>query len=133
MLTRLARAFAARAPAPSTRPATSMAAVGGVAIEHRSAASGGVFSARMDDGAEAVLEYGLFDGVADFAHTFTPPSARGKGVAAKLGDAAFAWAREQHLAVRPSCSYISGTYLPSRGAAAGFRVDAETGLAVATP
>jgi predicted GNAT family acetyltransferase len=89
------------------------------------------FVAVMDDGARALLEYDLDERskILDLTHTFTPPSARGKGIAAQLGDAAVAYAREQGYRVRPSCSYISGTYLPKRGAQAGFRVDPSSGLA----
>jgi uncharacterized protein len=41
-------------------------------------------------------------------HTEVPPVAQGQGVAAALVRAALAWAREQGLRVRPSCSYVAG-------------------------
>ena len=81
------------------------------------------FYAVMDDGAEALLEYSLGPGgVMTMSHTFCPPSARGKGMAGKLADAAFEWARKNPgvTAVAPSCSYIRDSYLPKTGAAAGF-------------
>ncbi len=40
-------------------------------------------------------------------HTEVPPSLQGRGVAAELVAAALAWAREQGLRVRPSCSYVA--------------------------
>ena len=81
----------------------------------------------------AKIEFEIQDGVLDILHTVTPPAARGKGVAGLLADAAFAYAREHKYAVRPSCTYISGTWLPKNGASAGFRVDAASGLAIAAP
>ena len=94
------------------------------AVLHDTTAGAAKFYAVMDDGAQAVLEYSLTaDGVMDLTHTFCPPSARGKGMAAKLADAAFAWARDHGVAsVRPSCSYIRDSYLPKAGAACGFVV-----------
>lgn len=63
--------------------------------------------------------------------TYTAPSARGKGVAGKLADAAFTFAHEHSLAVRPTCSYIADAYIPGgKGAAASFAFDAGSGLAL---
>lgn len=63
--------------------------------------------------------------------TYTAPSARGKGVAGKLADAAFTFAREHGYAVRPTCSYIADAYIPGgKGAAASFAMDAGSGLAL---
>ncbi|OQS01161.1 hypothetical protein ACHHYP_20073 [Achlya hypogyna] len=50
--------------------------------------------------------------VLDLAHTVVLPAARGMGLAQKLCDAAFDYAKEQGYKVRPTCSYISDTYLP---------------------
>lgn len=89
------------------------------------------FVARIaSDGAEARLEYSIAGDVMDMEHTVVPASARGKGVGALLADAAFGFAKAQRLRVRPSCSYISQSYLPKSGATAGYRLDAATGLAV---
>lgn len=49
--------------------------------------------------------------VMDLVHTFVPPSGRGQGIAKKLCDEAFVFAHQNDLAVRPSCSYLSDTYL----------------------
>ena len=39
-------------------------------------------------------------------HTFTPPAARGQGVAARLADAVVAEAREAGRKIRPICPYM---------------------------
>lgn len=43
-------------------------------------------------------------------HTFVPPEARGKGVAAKLVDALIADAREQGFTIVPQCSYVEAAF-----------------------
>lgn len=45
-------------------------------------------------------------GVLDYQHTFVPPSARGRGIAARLVTAALEYAREQNQRVTPSCWYV---------------------------
>jgi len=47
------------------------------------------------------------DGVRIANHTFTPPEARGKGIAAKLVDALIADARAQGFKIAPTCPYIA--------------------------
>ena len=49
--------------------------------------------------------------VMDLTHTFVPPSGRGKGIAKILCDEAFAFAQQNNVAIRPSCTYLSQTYL----------------------
>lgn len=39
-------------------------------------------------------------------HTFVPQAFRGKGYAARLADAAIAFAEHSNLAIIPECSYI---------------------------
>ncbi|MBT9393817.1 N-acetyltransferase [Hymenobacter sp. NST-14] len=46
------------------------------------------------------------DGVIDFTHTFVDEGLRGQGVGAELARAALAYAREQQLQVRTSCSFM---------------------------
>jgi uncharacterized protein len=62
------------------------------------------------DGEEAELVYELRGNVLDVRHTWTPPRLRGRDIAARLTDAAFAHARAQGFRVRPTCSYTQ-TYV----------------------
>lgn len=71
------------------------------------------FFVKLNDTAQAFLEYRYVGtDLLDFYHTFVPPEGRGTGVAAKLCDEAFAFARSTKAKVKPSCSYVSQTYLP---------------------
>lgn len=49
----------------------------------------------------------------DMVHTYVPGSKRGRGLASRLCDAAFAHARRHGLRVIPTCSYISVINLSS--------------------
>ncbi|MDE1761736.1 MAG: N-acetyltransferase [Candidatus Micrarchaeota archaeon] len=55
---------------------------------------------------EAELSYRVIGEVISMYHTFTPDRDRGKGIAEKLADEAFAFAIKNNLKVRPDCSYI---------------------------
>jgi hypothetical protein len=59
------------------------------------------------DGAEAVCAYRRADPWLVLHHTEVPPALQGRGLAAVLVQAALAWAREQGLGVRPTCSYVA--------------------------
>ena len=63
------------------------------------------------DGYEACLMYRLRGGDIDLYHTYVPEVFRGKGLAERLCQAAFEYAKAAGLTVIPSCSYISGAYL----------------------
>ena len=43
-------------------------------------------------------------------HTFTPPEARGKGIAAALVEAMVADAREQGFTIVPQCPYVAAKF-----------------------
>ena len=43
-------------------------------------------------------------------HTFTPPAARGKGIALKLVEAMIADAREHGFKIAPSCPYVAAQF-----------------------
>ena len=43
-------------------------------------------------------------------HTFTPPAARGKGIALKLVEAMVADAREQGFTIVPQCPYVEAQF-----------------------
>lgn len=58
------------------------------------------------EGKEASLAYSLEDNVINFYSTFTPPKARGLGIARKLVDAGMAFADSENLEVEATCSYV---------------------------
>jgi predicted GNAT family acetyltransferase len=61
------------------------------------------------DGYESELAYARpTDDVIDFTHTFVDEHLRGQGVADELARAALTYAREQHLKVRTSCTFMAG-------------------------
>jgi hypothetical protein len=68
------------------------------------------FCARLDD-YEACLMYRRTGQDIDLYHTYVPEVFRGRGIAERLCQAAFEYAKAQGLTVVPSCSYISGAYL----------------------
>jgi predicted GNAT family acetyltransferase len=72
-------------------------------IEHEP----GRFVAHVGD-LEAFLTYRLADDVLDVQHTYTPPALRGRELAARLTAAAFDYARDHGLRVRPTCPYTRG-------------------------
>ena len=43
-------------------------------------------------------------------HTYVPPEARGKGIAAALVEALVADAREQNFKIVPQCSYVEAAF-----------------------
>lgn len=46
-------------------------------------------------------------GLIDFTHTFVAEALRGQGVADELARAALAFAQEQHLKVKTSCTFMA--------------------------
>jgi predicted GNAT family acetyltransferase len=72
------------------------------AVEHQP----GRFVLRVE-GHVAELVYARRGDVMDIHHTFTPPALRGREIAARLTEAAFAYAREEGLRVVPTCSYTA--------------------------
>lgn len=72
------------------------------AVEHLP----GRFVLRVD-GHVAELVYERRGDVLDIQHTFTPPPLRGREIAARLTEAAFAFARGEGLRVVPTCSYAA--------------------------
>ena len=59
------------------------------------------------DGHRAQLEYQLHGDTLTITHTGVPEAIGGRGLAARLVEAAFAHARAAGLKVRPSCSYAA--------------------------
>jgi predicted GNAT family acetyltransferase len=59
------------------------------------------------DNLESHLEYIRMDDVLNLIHTYVPIELRGKGIAAKLVEAALAYVKENNLKIIPSCSYVA--------------------------
>ncbi len=75
-----------------------------IAVVHNPAAC--QFEARLN-GALAVCAYDRHGEVVDIHHTEVPEALSGRGLAGLLVAATLAWAREQGLKVRPTCSYAA--------------------------
>lgn len=61
------------------------------------------------DGHTAELAYARpSDDVIDFTHTFVEEALRGQGLADELARTALAYAREQKLRVKTTCTFIAG-------------------------
>lgn len=58
------------------------------------------------DGEHCEASYELIDGVMWLTHTGVPRRLQGRGIAARLVQAALDHARAQRLKVRPACSYV---------------------------
>lgn len=56
----------------------------------------------------AFAEYRLHEGELVLPHTVVPPALEGQGVGKALAQAALGYAREQGLAVVPTCSFMAG-------------------------
>ena len=75
----------------------------------------GAYRAEVE-GADAPAELtwrSALDGEGDVRnanHTFTPPQARGKGIALKLVEAMVADAREQDFRIKPGCPYVAAQF-----------------------
>ena len=63
------------------------------------------------EGHEARLLYRRAGKEIDLYHTYVPEVFRGRGLAEKLCQAAFEYAKQETLTVVPSCPYISTAYL----------------------
>ena len=63
------------------------------------------------NGKKAVLDYTINGNEMDIFHTFTDPELRGQGLAEKLTQAAFEFAKKNSFRVIPTCSYVKDTFL----------------------
>jgi predicted GNAT family acetyltransferase len=70
------------------------------------------------------LEYALSRNKMDLQHTVVNEAGRGKGVGAKLADAACLYAAEQKFTILASCSYLSDKYFLNPPS--GWQYDAAT-------
>ncbi len=55
----------------------------------------------------ALCSYRREAGILVLPHTLVPPALEGRGIAAALVKEALAWARQEGLRVRPTCSYVA--------------------------
>ena len=77
---------------------------------------GSMLEGELHDEGSGIIGFVRFARVMDMYETIVPPAHRGKGVAKRLVRAAFAVAHVYGFRVRPSCSYISETFLAARPA-----------------
>lgn len=75
-----------------------------ISVTHNEAE--GQFEATLD-GATAVTEYTLANGVMVFTHTEVPPALEGHGVGNTLVRTALEHARAENLAVWPVCPFVT--------------------------
>ena len=66
------------------------------------------FTLRRDGHAGELAYARPAEGLVDFTHTFVDEALRGQGVADALARAALAYAREQKLNVKTSCTFMAG-------------------------
>lgn len=78
-------------------------------VEFRHNAAASRFEATVD-GQVSVASYHVVDGVMRIHHTGVPRALTGRGIAARLVEAAIAYAASNHLEVEPWCSYVR-TYM----------------------
>ena len=64
------------------------------------------------DGHDSQLIYKLIDGVMDIVEVSVHEAHRGRGIAAELCKAAFAFAAERGYRVAPTCPYVREKFLP---------------------
>lgn len=62
-------------------------------------------------GGEAELCYKKSDGTLKFVSTFVPEESRERGVAARIVEEGFRYAKEHGLKVDPVCPYVGRTFL----------------------
>jgi hypothetical protein len=75
-------------------------------IQHEETGRRGAFYLEQDGKRIAELTYSRAgDALIVVDHTEVEPGLRGKGVARMLLTAAVTWARENHVRIKPTCSY----------------------------
>lgn len=68
----------------------------------------------LESGHEALLLYRQQGKILDFYHTYVPEEFRNRGLAEKVVERAFLYAKEQGFTVLPTCPYISHAFLRKR-------------------
>ncbi len=65
------------------------------------------FTLDRDGQASHLVYRRLDDSTVAFVHTYTPPALRGRGIAARVVEAALQWAEAEGLKVVPSCWFVA--------------------------
>ena len=72
------------------------------------------FYISLPSGHEALLLYRREGSSLEFYHTYVPEQSRGKGLAEKVVEAGFRYAKEKGYKVIPTCSYVAA-FVSRRG------------------
>ncbi|MGN0953940.1 GNAT family N-acetyltransferase [Dialister sp.] len=65
-----------------------------------------IFEINYPEG-KAYLEYTDDHGLVTVIHTIVPDALAGQGIAARLADAFYRWASENHYTIQSDCSYMT--------------------------
>ena len=83
----------------------------GITVERQDHATGGRYRADLAPGVEAEMTYRkTASGVMSITHTGVPSEFGGRGIAAKLVNAAIADARAEGFKIEPLCSYVEAQF-----------------------
>lgn len=77
-----------------------------ITVIRQDGATHGRYMVDLAPGVEAEMTYRKRDGVMSIDHTGVPPEFGGRGIAAKLVNAAIADARAEGFKIEPICSYV---------------------------
>lgn len=75
-----------------------------LSIQHNTQASRFEYE---ENGLRCQLEYALNGNIMAINHTLVPSELGGRGIAGELTEAAFAYAKENQLKIKPVCSYTA--------------------------
>ncbi len=82
-----------------------------IVVERQDQANGGRYVVKPAPGVEAEMTYRkTSEGVMSIDHTGVPPEFGGRGIAAKLVNAAIADARAEGFKIEPICSYVEAQF-----------------------
>ncbi|WP_375452582.1 GNAT family N-acetyltransferase [uncultured Devosia sp.] len=77
-----------------------------ITVERQDGPTRGRYVVNLAPGIEAEMTYRKSPGVMSIDHTGVPPEFGGRGIAARLVDAAIADARAEGFKIEPLCSYV---------------------------
>ena len=82
----------------------------------------------LESGHEALLLYRRQRDTMDFYHTYVPEEHREKGLAEKVVEAGFRYAKEHQMKVIPTCPYVSAAFLRKRKEFLPLVIPAKAGI-----